>query len=76
MIEVTLPDGRRCRLVAHQRPLLADVNPSEPTASRLVVRCEIEGAAPIDVPIDARWDDAERLPAGLADLIIQHFLLS
>jgi hypothetical protein len=76
MFEVSLPDGRRCRLVAHQRPPATDRPVADGAPARLVIRCEIEGAAPIDIRIDAGWEDAERLPEGLADLIIRHFLLA
>jgi hypothetical protein len=41
----------------------------------VIVRCEIDGLAPMDVPLDATWADTMRLPPGLAELIIRHFLL-
>ena len=76
MIEEILPDGRRCRISAFQQPTTADGPTADAPAVRVIVRCDIDGLAPIELPLDACWAEAERLPPGLADLIIRHFLLA
>ena len=75
MIEAFLPDGRRCRLSSFRRLTAADGPTADTLAVRVVVRCDIDGLAPIELPLDADWTETERLPPGLADLIIRHFLL-
>ena len=75
MIEDVLPDGRRCRLSSSPQPTTAARLPADTAARRVIVRCEIDGLAPMDVPLDATWADTMRLPPGLAELIIRHFLL-
>lgn len=71
MIELTLPDGRRCRLEARRLPGgAAGAEPSLP-----VVHCEIDGQAPVDVPLDAGWPQAAGLPPAVVDAIIRHFLM-
>lgn len=76
MIEEILPDGRRCRLSSYRQPTAAAGLTADSAALRVIVRCEIEGLAPIDVPLDATWAEAGRLPAGVVELIIRHFLLA
>jgi hypothetical protein len=45
-------------------------------AVRVIVRCEIDGLEPVDLPLDAVWADTARLPPGAVELIIRHFLLA
>ena len=76
MIEDLLPDGRRCRLSSYRQPTAAVGPTADTSALRVIVRCEIEGLAPIEVPLDSTWAEAGRLPTGAAELIILHFLLA
>ena len=75
MIEDILPDGRRCRLSTFRQPSASRGPTADTLAVRVIVRCDVDGLAPIEVPLDAGWSETSRLPAGLADLIIRHFLL-
>lgn len=71
MIELTLLDGRRCRLEARR-----DGAPAAPGAPpTLVVDCAIDGQPTRAVPLHAGWADTAALPAEVVDAIIRHFLL-
>ncbi len=76
MIEDILPDGRRCRLSTFRQPSAVKGPTADTLAVRVIVRCDVDGLAPLEVPLDAGWSETSRLPAGLADLIIRHFLLA
>ena len=76
MIEDILPDGRRCRLSSFRQPTASKGPTADAPALRVIVRCDVDGLAPLEVPLDASWTDMQRLPLGLADLIIRHFLLT
>ena len=70
MIELTLPDGRHCRLEARRDPGDPGAEPSPP-----VIHCEIDGQPPIAIPLHAGWAELGALPPGVADAIIRHFLM-
>lgn len=70
MIELTLPDGRRCRLEARRDP---DDSGAEPPHT--VIHCEIDGQAPLAIPLRAGWQETALLPPRVVDAIIRHFLM-
>jgi hypothetical protein len=70
MIDLTLPDGRRCRLEARRDPA-----PAESTPPILIVHCEIDGQPPLALPLHAGWSETAALPPEVVDAIIRHFLL-
>ena len=76
MIEDILPDGRRCRLSSFRQPTASAGPTADTSAVRVIVRCDVDGLAPIEVPLDAAWSETTHLPPGVADLIIRHFLLA
>lgn len=70
MIEITLPDGRRCRLEARR-----DAGAAEAASPATVIHCEIDGQQPLAIPLHAGWAETATLPPGVADAIIRHFLM-
>ncbi|WP_284350308.1 hypothetical protein [Roseisolibacter agri] len=70
MIELTLPDGRRCRLEARR-----DAGASGPDPAAPVIHCEIDGQAPVTIPLHAGWAETAALPPSVVDAIIRHFLM-
>ena len=70
MIELTLPDGRRCRLEARR-----DAAAAGPESPGTVIHCEIDGQPPLTIPLHAGWPETASLPPDVADAIIRHFLM-
>lgn len=70
MIELTLPDGRPCRLEARRDP---GATGHEPPVT--IIHCDVEGQAPLAIPLHAGWAETAALPPGVADAIIRHFLM-
>jgi hypothetical protein len=70
MIELTLADGRRCRLEARRDPASA-----ESGLLPLTVHCTIDGQPTRAIALHAGWAETETLPPEVVDAIIRHFLL-
>ena len=67
MIELTLPDGRACRL-----EVLRDPATDPPAVS---VRVSVVDEAPRTIALTAGWEQADALPQGVVEAIIRHVLL-
>jgi hypothetical protein len=70
MIELTLPDGRQCRLEARRDP--GTIGHEPPVT---IVHCDVEGQESLAIPLHAGWAETAALPPGVADAIIRHFLM-
>ena len=64
MIELTLPDGRRCVLEVRR-------DPERPTT----VRVTLDGEPPVMLPLTAGWEETATLPPAVVDAIVRHVLL-